>query len=95
MALAWVLLLRFARGVPSNDSRFIIDAQDRRLKDLFGRERYFRGLNVVYKSPPWHPELYTFDPTTSFTEEDFNHFKEWGLNVVRLGIMWPGVRAAL
>jgi hypothetical protein len=40
---------------------------------------------------PWHPELSHFDPATSFCEEDMELLAEWGQNVVRLGIMWPGV----
>ena len=31
-----------------------------------------------------------FDPELSFGEKDMEAFQEWGLNVIRLGMMWPG-----
>jgi endoglycosylceramidase len=46
---------------------------------------------VVYKSPPWHPTLDAFDPSTSFVSRDMELLQQWGINVIRLGIMWPGV----
>ena len=36
----------------------------RRFKDVHGRERYFHGVNVVVKGPPWHPSTGSFDPDT-------------------------------
>ncbi|KAG6551438.1 hypothetical protein Mapa_007084 [Marchantia paleacea] len=62
-----------------------------RIQDGRGRERIFHGLNVVMKGPPWHPQIDSFDPQMSFTDADVALLKEWGMNVVRLGVMWPGL----
>jgi endoglycosylceramidase len=32
-----------------------------------------------------------FTPTTSLSVEDAEILQSWGFNVVRLGVMWPGV----
>ncbi|KYQ99939.1 hypothetical protein DLAC_03906 [Tieghemostelium lacteum] len=53
--------------------------------------RIFHGVNVVYKIPPYHPQTDQFDPVTSLTNEDIQNLKNWGFNLVRLGVMWPGV----
>ena len=54
-------------------------------------EVILHGVNVVYKVDPWIPELEKWDPLTSFTSKDMNLLQVWGFNVVRLGVMWPGV----
>ena len=62
-----------------------------RIVDNLGRERIFHGVNVIYKSKPWYPVIDRFDYTYSFNEDDINIIKNLGLNVIRLGVMWPGV----
>eukprot|EP00667_Euglena_gracilis_P004147 EG_transcript_4162 len=62
-----------------------------RLTDHLGREVYFHGVNVVVKGPPWLPETDIFHPTMSFSEEDAQTLQSLGMNVVRLGVMWPGI----
>eukprot|EP01084_Bolivina_argentea_P149859 261739_1 len=62
-----------------------------RIIDKYGRENYFHGLNAVWKSAPYLPVTDHFDPNLSFSKEDMQYFNSWGLNVVRLGVMWPGV----
>lgn len=54
----------------------------------------FHGVNVVYKVYPWMPRTNDneYDHRTSLTEKDIQHLAAWGFNIVRLGIMWPGVR---
>ena len=47
-----------------------------------------------YKIPPWHPELENFNTYSSLAEEDMKDLQEWGMNVIRLGVMWPGVSVA-
>ncbi|CAI8015649.1 Endoglycoceramidase [Geodia barretti] len=61
-----------------------------RIVDTDGRERYFHGVNVVVKGPPWLPELQEFDPLKSFVEKDMQTLQELGLNAIRYGMMWPG-----
>ena len=62
-----------------------------RIIDNFGRERIFHGTNVIYKTKPWHPILNKFDYTKSFNDDDIKIIKNLGLNIIRLGVMWPGV----
>ena len=59
--------------------------------DEHGRERIFHGTNAVVKGPPWHPDTQTFSRDVSLVEEDFVWMQNMGLNLLRLGVMWPGV----
>jgi hypothetical protein len=67
-----------------------VDPNTLQFVDEHGRERFYHGLNVVYKSPPYLPVFDSFDPQLSFSEQDMAYFKQWGLNIIRLGVMWPG-----
>jgi len=52
--------------------------------DGFNRERYFHGVNVVVKGPPWMPNITgPFDPFWSFVDEDMQLLLENGLNGIR------------
>ena len=62
-----------------------------RIVDNLGRERIFHGVNVIYKSKPWHPTIDSFNYTQSFNDDDITIIKNMGLNVIRLGVMWPGI----
>ena len=35
--------------------------------------RYYHGVNVVYKSPPYLPIFDHFDPQLSFSEQDMKY----------------------
>ena len=59
--------------------------------DSSGRQVLFRGVNVVYKDPPWIPTVKTFHSNLSFVEDDAKLLASVGVNLIRLGIMWPGV----
>ena len=55
-----------------------------RIRDGYQRERYFHGVNVVVKGPPWMPRTEgQFDPFWSFVEEDMELLHENGLNGIR------------
>ena len=54
----------------------------------------FHGFNVVYKVPPYIPEEAAFDPQNSLSNEDILDLKNWGVNFVRLGVMWEAVETA-
>ena len=54
-----------------------------RIVDSSGRERYFHGVNVVMKGPPWLPAMDKFDPIMSFVEEDMQLLQNLGLNAIR------------
>lgn len=72
-------------------SEYHVDNTSGSIIDSGGRERVFHGLNVVMKAFPWHPRTDEFDPQFSFTDVDIALLRSWGVNVVRLGVMWPGV----
>jgi endoglycosylceramidase len=61
------------------------------IRDSSGRHVIFHGFNVVYKSAPYLPSMEGFDPMLSYSETDASYLQKWGLNIVRLGVMWPGV----
>ena len=60
-----------------------VNTTTHRIVDVDGRERYFHGVNVVVKGPPWLPELTTFNPLTSFVEKDMQTLQDLGLNAIR------------
>jgi endoglycosylceramidase len=64
-----------------------VDPANQQLVDVEGRQRYFHGVNVVVKEPPWIP----VDSSYTFTDKDMATLQELGLNALRLGMMWPGV----
>jgi len=68
-----------------------VDAATRTFVDAQGRQRLFHGVNAVYKVAPWHPVLSGFDSNNTLSSEDAVLLHSYGFNVVRLGVMWPGV----
>ena len=62
-----------------------VNPETNRIEDDLGRERFFHGVNIVIKTPPYIPEINEFHPGNSLSEKDMQDLKEWGLNVVRLG----------
>ena len=69
----------------------VITVKNNRLIDEYGREVIFHGLNVVMKIDPYLPDLEGFSLDTSFSETDMMNLKSWGINGIRLGVMWAGV----
>lgn len=72
-------------------SNIKIDTVSGNFIDEFKRTRVFHGMNAVYKIAPWHPTLTGFDDSNTLSEIDSKNLKSWGFNVVRLGVMWPGL----
>lgn len=91
MAPALALLALVAVFTSFAQAVIKIDPSTREFVDEFSRTRVFHGVNAVYKIPPWHPQVDGFDPSNSLSAEDAVTLKRWGFNVVRLGVMWPGV----
>ncbi len=63
-----------------------VNTSTHRMVDSLGRERFFHGMNVVVKGPPWIPQIHGFDPQWSFSEEDMQTFQSLGWNAMRSGI---------
>ena len=60
---------------------------DWRYVDGFGRERLFRGVNVVYKDPPWLPTATSFNTNFSWVADDAKLLGSMGFNLIRLGVI--------
>eukprot|EP00842_Homolaphlyctis_polyrhiza_P001164 jgi/Hompol1/2048/HPOL_002849-RA len=67
-----------------------VDTETNQLVDEFGRTRFFRGVNVVFKAPPWHPVVDRFDAAKSFSDEDAAILAGLGMNAIRLSVSWAG-----
>lgn len=79
-----------ALAIAAHSAPVKIDTETNMYVDDRGRERFYHGFNVIYKGIPWAPETTGFNSNTSFSEEDYKLWHEWGLNLVRLGTQWPG-----
>eukprot|EP01031_Cornospumella_fuschlensis_P028006 gene28006-33819_t len=88
---ASLLLVLVAWFAVALGDKIKVNTAKREFIDNYGRTRVFHGVNAVYKMAPWHPTLEGFDPSNSLSAEDAANLKSWGFNVVRLGVMWPGV----
>lgn len=71
-----------------------IDNNNRLIKDEYGRHTIFHGVNVVYKIPPYIPDVDKFEAQDSLSEKDIDDLVSWGMNFVRLGVMWEAVETA-
>lgn len=78
-------------NIHSQLSRIQVDPESQHFIDEYGRVRIFHGVNVVYKIPPYLPNLTQFDPQNSLTNDDLNNLYHWGFNVIRLYTSWMGV----
>ena len=85
MALAGALLGSHAAATIK------IDPETRTFRDDNGRARIFHGQNVVVKLPPYIPVTDKFDAFMSVNDEDLKYMQEWGVKIVRLGVMWESV----
>ena len=77
-----------------NVKPYTADDQQRVIKDQHGRQVLYHGVNVVYKVAPYIPEEATFDSQDSLTDKDIKDLQNWGMNLVRLGVMWEAVETS-
>lgn len=80
-------VLAEAPGMP----RVRVDPATHFFVDTSDRVRVFHGVNVVEKLPPFLPVSTGFDARNSLSEADILNLSSWGLNAVRLGVLWAGV----
>ena len=86
LVFASALLYSSNRGVasqPPEGGCLHVNTTTHRVIDASGRERYFHGVNVVVKGPPWLPRMDSFDPEMSFVERDMMELSDIGLNGIR------------
>lgn len=87
LTLLWIFLLISV----SSEKLQKITLDGNKFVDVDGRQHLFHGVNAIYKEFPWMPSRGAFDPKNSLGPEDIANLRHWGFNVVRLGVMWPGV----
>ena len=91
-----MLLLLLSSLVVSGFAIIQVNPNTQRFEDEQGRERFFHGTNIVQKAflplVPAHPST-TAPATSPTTRPPWRCSREeWGgLNLVRLGTMWPGI----
>ena len=90
----WILLIPLAFVGVCAVSPISVAPDTLRFVDANGRERIFHGTNAIVKGPPWYPDHASFSTDISMGEHDFDVMVSLGLNVLRLGLMWPGVEPA-
>jgi hypothetical protein len=66
-----------------NNSRVFYEIETR-------REVIFHGVNAIVKGFPWVPSTNDFDIDTSLVDKDHQMLADLGVNMYRLGSMWPG-----
>lgn len=82
LLISFIISIYSARQVHIENHKFV---------DELGRTRIYRGQNAVYKISPWLPKSSGFDTTSTLSRIDAKNLQKWGFNVVRLGVMWPGL----
>lgn len=68
-----------------------MNPETRMFIDGYNRSLILHGVNVVVKAPPYIPITTYFDPQMSLCPEDINNLVTWGINFVRMGVMWEAV----
>lgn len=72
----------------------LMDPTTRMFVTSEGRTIMFHGVNVVVKAPPYIPITDSFDPQMSLCDADITNLVSWGMNFVRLGVMWEAVETS-
>jgi len=67
------------------------DGNRRFVEATSGREVILHGVNAIVKGVPYIPTIDRWDQDISLTVKDFQTLQLLGLNVIRLGVMWPGL----
>ena len=89
-----IVLAALLSGSQAVQEKVWVDSEERVIRDGQDRHVLFHGVNVVYKVPPYIPDVSKFDSQRSLTDEDIQNLKAWGFNLVRLGVMWEAVETA-
>lgn len=71
--------------------RIQVDPVSGLMVDTDGNYRIFHGVNVVEKLSPFLPPTEEFDVLRSLSTQDLDYLESWGMNVVRLGVLWQAV----
>lgn len=80
--VAWILAAAFAARGEGD----FLSVKDGRFVDAQGRQVLLHGMSVISKSPAEHYQSW-------HGPEDFAALRDWGMNCIRLGILWAGIEA--
>jgi endoglycosylceramidase len=94
LVLLALLPLSAAHAALSPISLRLKPTGERAFVDSYGRERYFHGTNAIAKGFPWVPTTDRYSGDLSLAEQDLALLQRRGINMLRLGAMWPGVEPA-
>lgn len=89
LTLLFWFIATTAHEPTGENEKFVV--LNNRILDDNRRECFFHGVNVIFKSAPYLPPTDHFDANLSFSEQDLQLLNELGQNLIRLGVMWPGV----
>lgn len=89
-----IALATIVASVAASPKAYPSDAKQRIIRDNLGRHVIYHGVNAVYKVAPYIPDGDKFDAQTSLADKDIQDLKNWGFNLVRLGVMWEAVETA-
>jgi endoglycosylceramidase len=89
-----ILLLLAALWLPAGAAAASpLAIRDSRIVDReTGATVVLRGVNVVYKPPPYLP--HGSSERTSFDRQDVRRLRSWGFNAIRLGVTWKALMPA-
>ena len=89
--LAAAVCAQSANGQTTVGDAISINPEVQMFTDTAGRVINLHGVNVLYKVDPYLPSTEEFNPETSLNDEDIANLVKWGMNFVRLSVMWEAV----
>ena len=76
----------------------VVDPSTRTIRDAKGRQVLFHGVNAIYKEAPYIPNWNGANDTWTSQESllpfDMENLRKWGMNHMRLGVMWEAVETS-
>ena len=81
----------------TKNDRVYVDPATEVIRDKEGRQLLFHGVNAIYKIHPYIPDMYNISSDQvqdAISAEDIENLKSWGMNLVRLGVMWEAVETS-
>ena len=85
-----ILYIALLLCISVHSSTVKVNTTTRFMIDQYSRSIIYHGVNVIYKIPPYYPNLVTFNINNSFTTQDMQNLNDWGMNVIRLYVSWEG-----
>lgn len=65
-----------------------VDTENTLFVDQYNRYTVYHGVNVIFKTDPFYPELEHYSSNFSLTDGDLYNLRSWGFNMIRLHVAW-------